>query len=223
MSVVQNVGTWTEEEKALFQQGLDEFGLNFRKIEEYMGGSRSLLQIRNYYQSLKRKNPRMFSPKKLDKISPRKRSGAVAGNISTDTPTKKSKSAKEVIPVSTANWTPKRAPTSAARTRAPVATQATSFFSASPEDFREEEEFEEMPRSVPTSVIKKVVLTKEETIAVATKTSGSGSDALAARETVGGSGPLKSIMDFLEKEEVQTVLAGVLGFVVVSVAKMWMK
>jgi hypothetical protein len=47
MSVVQNVGTWTEEEKALFQQGLDEFGLNFRKIEEYMGGSRSLSQIRN--------------------------------------------------------------------------------------------------------------------------------------------------------------------------------
>jgi hypothetical protein len=216
------MGKWKEDEKALFQQGIADFGLDWRKMEEFMGGARSLEQIRTYYRSMKEKYPDMFSPEKVGKKTPTKRSSAAAGNISTTTRTKKTKAGEELSKTPTKR-TPKRAPALATTAVTSVTTRARSNLLASAAHSRVEDEFDEMPPLLPPSVGKKAVIKKNVPTDAAKKTSSSGSDAVAAREVVDGSAPIKSITDFLEMEEVQTVLAGILGFLVVLVAKQWMK
>ncbi|KAG7353163.1 Myb-like DNA-binding protein [Nitzschia inconspicua] len=219
MSDHRNTGKWSEEEKVVFEQGIAEFGLDWKKMEEHLGGARNLNQIRHYYRTMREKEPDMFSPEKIGTKTPKKRSSTAAGN-STTTPKKKTK-AGEADSKTPTKRIPKKAPASAAKVSAVAVTRRTPKKSAPEESLEGGDEFDEMPPPLPTVSVDKVAPKKEAT-AAPRKSSSVDSGVMTTEEKVEGSTPLKFVTDFLQKEEVQTVLAGILGFVVVFVAKKFM-
>jgi Myb-like DNA-binding domain len=220
MSDHRNTGKWSEDEKMVFQQGIAEFGLDWQKMEEHMGGARSLNQIRHYYRTMKEKDPDMFSPEKVGSKTPKKRSSTAAGNATT-TPKKKTKAVEENVKTP-AKKTPKKVPAMAATSSTGTKPHAIAKKSDPTEaSEEEEEEIVGKPPPLPTASDKKAA-PKKPVVAAAEKTSSGDVAVMATEEKVESSSPMKSIADFLKKEEVQTVLAGILGFVVVIIAKKFM-
>lgn len=196
------------------------FGLDWRKMEEHMGGARNLNQIRHYYRTMRDKEPDMFSPEKVGSKTPKKRSSTAAGN-SAATPKKKTKADESAL----AKTTPKRSSEAAAAAKGsttPVRSRIAAKKSVPSVESDTDEEIDGKPpplakasATTTTPKTKQPPSAKKES----STTSASGTTATMDQEP----SPMRAITDFFQKEEVQTVLAGILGFVVVFVAKKLME
>ena len=202
-----NTGKWTAEEEEWFQKGVDEFGNDFGKLEEHMGGARSRKQIRWYYNHNVKKDPNFFSPKK------RKASDAAAS-----TPSKKSKAGGAAkTPPRSARRAPRAAPPSAARS--PVRTPSKK---APPANESDEESTEEIKSPPPV----RKTPAKKTTPAKSTPAPTRRSSRIAAKAAEESKGEevkeQASLVSFFNTEEVQLMLAGIMGFVFVFVVKKFM-
>ena len=200
----RNTGKWTEEEVEWFQQGVDQFGNDYAKLEEHMGGARNRKQIRHYYSKAIKKDPEFFSPKK------RKASGAA-----TATPAKKTKAGEAKTPPPSAKRATRSAPASTAKSSA-----RTPAKKAPPANDSDEESSEEIkaPPAVKKTPAKKPAAKSTAPAPAPTRRSSRIAEKAkeAEEEEVKEQ---NSLVEFFNKEEVQLVLAGILGFVVVMIAK----
>lgn len=225
MSSERNAGKWSEEEKLLFQQGIAEFGLDWRKMEECLGGRRSLSQIRQFYRTTKDREPHLFSPAKVEQKTPaKKRTSTDAGIIALSVP-KKNKADKTNSSSATVKPIVENASVAASTSRV-VYMESTS--TVRPKDDRglEEKEAVEVddppPPLSPSSI---EASTKESVIATSPTAKMSLASTAISRDVLGREvekeepNTLSLASEILKKEEVQTILAGVLGFAVVYIAK----
>ncbi|KAL3925888.1 MAG: hypothetical protein SGILL_000100 [Bacillariaceae sp.] len=202
----RNTGKWSEEEQEWFLKGIDEFGVDYKKLEEHMGGVRDVRQIAHYYKTGIKKDPDMFSPGK----TPKKRSAPASA---VKTPSKKSKA---TTPAASARKnTRKSAPASAIKTpkRAPP-----------PKDDSGEDSSDEINVTSPPPVSRNRAASAKKPAAKKSTPAPTKRTTRSAAATVKVADEMKekenmSISDFFKKEEVQTVIAGALGFVFVLVVK----
>jgi hypothetical protein len=213
MSDHRNTGPWSQEEKEWFQKGIDQFGVDYGKLEDHMGGARNRKQIKFYYHTNIKKDPDIFSPGK----SPKKRTTSQAENEDASTPMKKSKAGgKEAR-------TPAASAKKATRSASASTVKASARKLQPPEESDEESEEEiKPPPPVPKTTVTK---TSAKKTSVPTKRTTRSATAAAKPEESSKEKEMEeqaSLTSFFNKEEVQVVLAGFLGFLVVMFVKMLM-
>ncbi len=208
-----NKGRWTDEEHERFEVAIQTYGVDDMKLLEAHIKTRDVTQIRTHYKHLERTQPDLFSPEKIGK----KR----ASTESSSSPKKKTKTKGQeaTTPKKPAPASAKKAPASAKKGAPPSASKKKSSKSVDSEDdsAASEDVYDgKPPPLVETKKTGPKPKTKESAKASTTVETPLEGDDMEAQKEVSVQDKL---VGFMKKEEVQTVVAGVLGFVLVLAVK----
>mmetsp|Transcript_9428 Transcript_9428/g.15144 ORF Transcript_9428/g.15144 Transcript_9428/m.15144 type:complete len:237 (-) Transcript_9428:237-947(-) len=221
----KNSGRWTEEEREKFLQGFEKFGNDYSKLEEYIG-TRSQSQIKTHYYHYSKTQPELFSPEKAKK-TPKKRSST---SNTESAPSKKSKTGRRSTGATPAASKTKNKPSAVKKhdvQGAPVTVTSSKAAAASAQKNEassddDSEKFDKRPPPLPkTTVTAGTKGKKSKGTPVKTPTTTGDADVVGDSDAdVHQLDHYKeSVKYYLKKEEVQGVIAGILGFFVVLAVK----
>jgi SHAQKYF class myb-like DNA-binding protein len=188
------MGTWNAAEHRLFLEGLEKFGKDFKLLEKYIG-SRTQSQVRTHYQQYAKKN---------DLASPEPTRKRKSEDVSSVTPKKTKNASSPSKPKST---------TKSSIYNASRVTPKPSSKKATPSPKKERSVGKDL---IPPSAKSAVKSTRKKSPAPR-KLDPVTKESAAVMEYDASSEP--EIIRILKREEVQTVIAGIVGFVLVFAIK----
>jgi hypothetical protein len=211
-----NKGRWTDDEHERFEAAIEMYGVDDMKLLEAHIKTRDVTQIRTHYKHLERTRPDLFSPEKVGK----KR----ASTESSSSPKKKTKTKGQgtTTPKKAAATPAENAPGSAKKGSILSAYKKKSSKSVESEDdsAASEDAYDGKPPPLVETKKRghqrKLKQPAKASTTVQEPTEGGEGDVVEAQEEISVQDKL---VGFMKKEEVQTVIAGVLGFVLVLAVK----
>jgi hypothetical protein len=210
----KNSGRWTDEEHERFEAAIQMYGADDMKMLEKHIGTRDVTQIRTHYRHLNRTNPDILSPEKIGAVS-KKRTSAETSSSPKKKP--KTKGPEGTTPKKPATASKKAL---ASANKVPAGASASKKKSKSIERENASASSEDVYDGKPPPIVepKKGPKTKKTTPA---KTSivGKTSSPTADEGEILELSVQERLVGFMKKEEVQTVIAGILGFVLVLAVK----
>lgn len=205
-----NTGRWTDEEHSRYEKGVELYGKDFVKLEQYVK-TRSVDQIRTHHRGHERKLEKSKTPAKKRKPDPKEKGDGKKAKSASATPSKaastpqKSKAAVKALSSSKSNSARKTVvPKSGGKTQVKIADLKPPA----------------MPRSKGRAAAskkgssQKQVKTSAKTTSNKGKVEEGGNSQLAADVKFGG-----RVLKLLQREDVLSVLVGMLGFGIIAYLK----